>query len=83
MLHQEGYGISWAEEIYNSDLEDLYLLFMQDHRIRNSKEWEKSALFQGSGTASYTDSGLSADTGLAFRQHYNLMKILTTGVTTL
>lgn len=49
VLHQEGFGVTWSENVYNSDLEDLYLLYTQDNAIRNDKEWEKSAIFEASG----------------------------------
>ena len=49
ILHEEGYGITWASNVYNTDLDDLYLLMMEDHRIRNDAEWEKSAVFEAEG----------------------------------
>ena len=41
VLNQEGYGIEWSSEVFNTDLADLYLLYMGDNAVRNSKEWEK------------------------------------------
>jgi len=58
ILHEEGYGVTWAENIFNSDLSTLYLLFMEDIAIRNNKEWEKSAIFEATSTSiPYTDTG--------------------------
>jgi len=60
VLNQEGYGVEWSENIYGEDLDTIYLLYTQDNAIRNSKEWEKNAIFDASGTASHTESGTGA-----------------------
>jgi len=67
ILNEEGYNVEWTENIYNVDLNTLYLLYMQDNAIRNSKEWEKSAIFEATGTGSYTDSG-TGDAGFSIVQ---------------
>lgn len=59
ILHEEGYGVTWTENIFNSDLDTLYLLFMEDNAIRNDKEWEKSAIFEAtSALVNHTDTGI-------------------------
>ena len=53
ILNQEGYGVIWTENIYNSDLDSLYLLYMEDNDIRNDAEFEKSAVFEADGAGEY------------------------------
>ena len=62
VLNQEGYGITWSDNVFNSDLDSIYLLYMEDNAIRNSKEWEKSAIFEAQGNYNHTDSGTSIET---------------------
>ncbi len=63
IMNEEGYGITWAENLNVSDLDEVYLMYMEDNNIRNSKEWEKSALFAADGVGevhSTTQSGAPA-----------------------
>jgi len=56
VLNEEGYGVEWTEVLQDSDLRAVYLLYMEDNKIRNDAEWEKSAVFEAEGTNSHNAS---------------------------
>lgn len=57
LMNAEGYNITWASNLFNIDLDNVYLMYTQNNAIRNSKEWEKSAI------ATATLSGLVSQSG--------------------
>lgn len=60
VLNQEGFGVTWGENIQDSfDISDYYLLYTQDNRLRNSSQWEKDSVF----FAEYINAGTTSGTG--------------------
>lgn len=49
IMHEEGYGITWLENVYNQNLDDVYLLYTGDGEIENDDEWLQSAVFEANG----------------------------------
>jgi len=50
IFHEEGYGVSWLENVYNQNLDEVYLLYMEDGEIENDDDWLQSAVFEAEGT---------------------------------
>jgi len=57
ILNSQGFNIEWQENLFDVDIDNLYLLFTQDNNIRNSSRWESEDNFDVTLSGSGSDSG--------------------------